>query len=409
MNLGRGAACLAAVCVFVPSAAQAALWAVDPSMELSSAANDNYGLAFDRRNRVGSLSVTGGLVASRETESAATRLDASLVGLALRGDLHQDEWQDSLALSHALSGPVDSFTWDAKSVRDQTLQTPVSSADLLIGRGLQRNTSADAAWRRNITERLSMDTGLDIRRARYSASLRGARDYQDGSGSASLRYLLDERGSVNARFVHQDYRSLDNDVRVLTDSLSLGETRALSENISVALSGGGYRSRSAVVQAVLVCPGDAASCANGQAPVVVAQVGHSARWGVQYNASCNGQIDERTRFAASAGRQQDPSGAGVTVLSDTLHADLDRTYSETLSGALAYTRSSSRFQGTFGGGPSRLQTLSASVNKALSPRWSLRAHADYQRSVQAFEGLRAHALSLSVTLRYEWQRVEAHP
>ena len=404
MNLGLGAACLAAVCVFVPTPVQAALWAADPSLELTSAANDNYGLAFDRRNRVGLASMTGGLVASRETETQATRLNANLVGLLLRGDLHQAEWQDSLTLSHSLKGPVDAFAFDAKTARDQTLQSPSSSADLLIGRGLKRDMSGDASWEHGLTERLSATGALAILRTRYSASLLGARDYQDGSASASLRYLLDERDSVTAALAHQDYRTLDDRVRSLTDSLSVGGSRALSETSNASVSVGAYRQRTGVVQAVLACPGGTPTCGT---PIVVAQVGRQARWGAQYNASYDARLSELTRFSASAARQQDPSGSGVTVLNDTLRAGVDHAYSETLASQLTYTRASSRYQGLAGGAASRLQTLTAVLSKQFSPQLSLRATADYKRSTQAFDGLHAHSTSVALTLRYEWQRLDA--
>ena len=406
MNRGRGAACLAAVCVMAPAPARAASWAADPSLEVSSAANDNYGLAFGRRDRVGLVSMTGGLVASRETESMATRLNAGLVGLALRGDLHRDEWQDSLALSHTFSDPIDTFAFDAKSTRDETLQTPVSSADVLIGRGLQRQAGADASWQHQLTERLSVSGALALARARYSASLAGAHDYQNGSASTSLRYRLDERDSVNANGVHQDYRTLDNAVRSMTDSLTVGGSRALSETSDVAVTLGAYRTRTNVLTAVLACPAGAATCT---VPNVVARTGRSARWGAQYNASYEGRLTPLTKLSARAVRQQDPSGAGVTVLADTLRAEIDHSYSETLSGSLSYTRSSSRYEGIAGGQVSRLQTLSAAVSQQVSPQLSLRATADYQRSAAAFEGLRAHAASVAITLRYEWQRLEAHP
>ena len=404
MNLGRGAACLAAVCVFVPSSVQAALWAAAPSLELSSVANDNYGLAFDRRNRVGLVSMTGGLLASRETETMATRLNANLVGLFLRGDLHQDEWQDSLSLSHTLKGPVDTFSFDAKAARDETLQTPVSSADLLIGRGLQRSATGEGSWEHHLTERLGMSGSLAIVRTRYSAAQLGAHDYQDGSGSASLRYLLDERSSVNASLAHQDYRTLDNGVRSMTDSLSMGGSRALSETSTATVSIGAYRARTGVVQPVLACPGNSASCGT---PIVVTQVGRAAHWGAQYNASYDGRLSELTHVNASAARQQDPSGAGVTVLSDTLRAGVDHAASETLSSNLSYTFSRSRYEGLSLGQTSRLQTLTATATKQLTPQLSLRATADHKRSSQSFDGLRAHSTSIAFTLRYEWQRLDS--
>lgn len=403
MRAGRGAACLAAVGILVPAAAQAALWAADPSVELTSGADDNYGLAFDHRHRVGLVSMTGGLVAARETENTTTHLDAKLVGLMLRGDLRQNEWQDSLVLSHAVTGPTDSFGLDLKTSRDETLQTPVSSADVLIGRGLQIDAGGHASWDHRLTERLGVSGVLGLDRRRYSASLAGAHDYQDGSGVVSLRYLLDERGSVKASLAHQDYRTLDNDVRSFTDSLTVGGSRALSETSNASVSLGAYRNRSSVVQAVLAC-GDAA-CSH---PVVVARTGHVARWGVQYDASYGGSLTERTRVGLSAARQQDPSGAGVTVLGDSLRASLEHAVSETLTGSLSVTRSTSRYEGVVGGQASRLQTLAATLSKTLSPRLTVRANVDVRRASQAFDGLHAHAASASITLRYEWQRLEAH-
>ena len=378
----------------------------DPSLEWASGVDDDYGLAFDRRNRVGYASMTGGLVASRETENTATRLNAGLVGLLLRGDLHQGEWQDNLALSHSVKGPVDNVLLDAKTSRDETLQAPATSADLLIGRGLRRSLSVDASWDHELTPRLSTSTSLAVTRQRYSGSLAGAHDYQNATESASLRYRLDERDSVNANVVHQDYRTLDDGVREFTDSLTVGATRAMSETSNASVSLGAYRSRSKVLQPVVACPGNATSCDSGEV-IVVEQVGHVARWGVQYNASYGGQLTERTRLDASAVRQQDPSGAGVTVLGDTLRASLDHSYSETLQGTLAFTRSSARYLGS-ASQSSRLQTLSAQASRQLSPRLSLRVNADWRRSALVFDGLRAHDVAVSVTLRYEWQRLEAH-
>jgi hypothetical protein len=404
MRFGRGAAWVAAVCVFVPGAAQAALWAADPSMELTGGGNDNYGLALDRRNRVGLASVTGGLALSRETEASVTRLDAGLVGLLLRGDLHQDEWQDHVTLSQTLKAPVDSFAFDARSTRDETLQTPASSADVLIGRGLQRSNGGDASWDHRFTERLSASGTLAINRTRYSATLAGARDYQNGSGSASLRYLLDERDSVNATLVHQDYRTLDDDVRSLTDSVTVGGTRALSETSSASVTLGAYRGRTAVVRPVLACPTGASTCAE---PVVVAQLGRDARWGAQYNVTWSGQLTERTHADVHAVRQQDPSGAGVTVLSDSVSAGVQHAWSETLDGSLTFTHASSRYQGLVLGGTSRLETLAAALSKSLSPQLTLRANAEFRRSTEAFDGLRAHSTGVSLTLRYEWLRLDA--
>ncbi len=244
---------------------------------------------------------------------------------------------------------------------------------------------------------------LGVDRHRYSAALGGAHDYQNGSGSVSLRYLLDERDSVNASLAHQDYRTLANDVRSFTDSLTVGGSRSLTETDNASVSLGAYRSRTSVRQELLGCAD--AACTR---PIIVAQVGHSARWGVQYNASYGAQVTERTRFAASAARQQDPSGAGVTVLSGTLRASLDHSWSETLSGSLALTRATSRYEGIASGQASRLQTLAATISKSISPQLTLRANADYRRSTEASAGLQAHSASVSVTLRYEWQRLEAH-
>jgi hypothetical protein len=406
MSLGHRAACLAAVCVFVPSSAQAALWAADPSLELSCGANDNYGLAFDRRNRVATVSLNGGLVASRQTENMSTSLNANVVGLGLRGDLHQDEWQDSVALAHTLAGPVDSFAFSAKTARDDTRQTPGGSADLLIGRGLQRSADATASWSRALTERYSATSALAWQRTRYSSALAGAHDYQNVSASASLRYLVDERSSVNANVAHQDYRTLDDAVRSLTDSLTFGASRALSETSNASLALGAYRSRTAALQAVLVC---AQTCQDGQSgPVVVARAGHVARWGLQYSASYDGQLNEITKFSASAARQQDPSGAGATVRSDTLKASVDHAFSETLNGALAWNRSTSTFLGGLGGPQSRFQSLGLLVSRAISPRMTVRANVDYKRAGQPLAGADAHSASFAITLRYEWQRLEAH-
>ncbi len=402
------AATLAAVCALAAAPARAALWTAEPSVELACGANDNYGLAFDRRNRVATMAVTGSLLGTRATEAGATSLDAKLVGLALRGDLHQNEWQDSVTLDHKFAGPLDSFEFSGATARDDTRQIPGGSVDLLTARGLQRSNQATGDWTRALSERLSVVTGLGYQRTRYSAGLAGAHDYRNASGSASLRWLADERSSVNASASHQDYRTLDGGVRSQTDSLTFGGSRAFSETQSASLSLGAYRSRTTVKQAVLVC---SLSCQEGLAGVsVLLETGRSARWGLQYNAGYGGALTETTKLAVSAARQQDPSGAGATVRSDTLRASLDHAFSETLSSSLNWTLSRAAYLGVQSGPSSQLQGLGLLLAKNLSPRWTLRANADWRRSAESLSGAHAdaHASSVAITLRYEWQRLEAH-
>ena len=409
MTPSRRLAALAAACSLVPSAAQAAWWTLDPSVELSGGANDNYGLLVGSKNRVGTASMTGGFVASRQTENSSTGLTANLVALALRGDTHQNEFQDSIALSQSLAGPVDSFTLNAQWSRDDTLQTPTSSGDLLIGRGLQRHESATGGWTRQLTERLGVVSNLSIERARYSQALVGAKDYQDGSATAALQYVVDERTTANVSASHQDYRALDESVRSLTDSLTAGFARDLSETGNLSLNLGAYRTRLRAPHEVLVCPVDVVLCEIGlAAPVVVADGGRSTRWGLQYSGAYNAQFTETTKGAASISRQQAPSGAGVTVRSDLFRASLDHAWSERTAATLAYTRSGSTYQGVGQQPSSTLQTLGLQLSQALSPQMSVRANVDYKRSSEAFTALSAHSASFTITLHYDWQRLEAH-
>ena len=222
MRVGRGLPVLAAAWALAPSVASAADWSVDRNVELSCGVDDNYGLGVDARRRADSLSLTGGIGASRATENAVTSLAGQLTDQLLRGDIGQNELQDKLTLSQTLNDPIDHFEMTATLAHDNTLQTPTSSADLLLGRGLRRSSGATAAWTRRLTERLGASLDAGLARTAYGLSLAGAKNYQSAAIDAGLQYAWDERDNLHLGLGHSDYRTEDGSARSLGEHLSLG-------------------------------------------------------------------------------------------------------------------------------------------------------------------------------------------
>jgi len=398
-------AAIAAACALAPvlPPSHAAAWGVDRSLEWGVDANDNYGLPVGQTNRVAAMSLTGGVGAGRRTENSQTRLEARLTGQALRGDLHQGEVDGNLSFSHAVTAPRDEFAWNAAKTQDTTLQTPLSSADLLLGRIRRRTENVTATWTRRLSERWSTTGSLALDRAIYSQRVSGAVDYRNLTLAANSQFRLDERSTLSARLSHADYRTLEGGSRALTDSLGAGLSRNFSATASAGVNIGRYRTRSEALQPVRVCPVQADLCQAGIVSyIVIDQLGSTLRWGLQYSGSGSLQLDERSRVSFSASRQQDPSGAGVLVRSDTLAATLAHAFTPTLDGTFAYTRSRSTYEGLVTAPQPRLQTLAAQLSKALAPDTTLRAEFRHTRSDEPVSGRHAHANSLSLVLRVEW-------
>jgi hypothetical protein len=398
----------AALSLLIPCAAYAEWWTVERHLETTLGTNTNYLLVPDPSNSVSTLSLTGGLLASRQTESSATRFNAGLTAFGLRGLPGQNYIDGSVGLSQTLMAPRNSFNVSGSFVQDTTFDIANGSTDVALGRGQRRTELASGSWSHAFSERLSGSVQGSISRVVYGEQLATASNYRNASLSLGTQYQLDEVDSLNAQIGRSDYRTLDALTRSTTENYSVGLSRALSERSNLSASLGRYASQTTALQPVLVCPLQASLCQAGLvAYVLVQRAGQSSSSGWQYSLSYAYKIDEVTDFAFSAGRQQAPSGTGLVVLSENVSASLGHAFSPTLNGSASYALSKSLYEGVANAPSPGLQTVGVSLSAQLAPQLSVSGAYKYNRSNESHFALSAHSNSLSFTLRYDWPRLEA--
>jgi len=377
---------------------------------MSLGGNTNYNLA-EHPDRVAQLNASVILGASRETEAATTRLDTRLTEQFLRGDLHQNEFLDFLTLSQSLKDERDAWSGQLSSTRTDTLQGvgTTTSANLILGHGIQQTSTAQAAWSHSLSERQSVNGSATFTHTGYSANLVTAQNYDQVSLGGGWQYALDERDQLTAQASHADFHVLNKSQRSFIDNLQVGATRELDETQSLIANVGASRTRQEVRQSILVCPTDVALCDAGLVQAIPVQVRNSGHdWGVLYDLEWTAGWTPTTRSSTKAQRSVDPSGIGLASRSTLFAAGLDHDWSERWHGGVNLTRSSSSLAGLTTAQQATLLTLDAHLSVALTPRWSLGSSIDLKKSDSPLDGVRAHGASFLVTLHYDGQRLEAH-
>ncbi len=392
------------VLLLLPLTARADLWSIDSNISSRFESNDNPSLSHNSSGTVNSLSLSTGLNASRQLENWATGVSGVLTGVK-QGGSAEDRLDGSLGLTQSLTGERDTFTASANFTQD--FNNVVQNADVTLGQGQRRTTSLSGSWRHSLTERLSTNTQIGAEQTRFGQQLGGAVDFRSASASAGLSYRLSETDTLSLSASHSLYRADDESSRQTTNSLNLGFSRALTEDTSVSLSLGVYRTRSSFLVQTLVCPLPVSFCQLGLVPFEIVNVPvDETGQGLQGNASYSLRFDEVSGFAFSAGSQEAPSGSGTVVRSDTVSALADRSFSETLVGSAAYAWSRSRYPGGRIVAQAEQQSLLLSLSKQLAPDLSLAAA--YQRTQSDAGGSSGSASSnsVSISLNYRWPTVQ---
>lgn len=397
--------CAVAV-VLAPLEAHADLWSIEDSLTSRLEWNDNVALAQVSPGSVNTLSLSNALNASRQLENSVTRMKADVTALRQQGAGGQNRIDGQLALSQSLSDPLNTVNLALQYSQD--FNDVVSNADVTLGQGRRRTTLLSTGWSRALSERLSASTQLSVDRTGYGQTLSGAVDYRDTALSGGLSYGLSEMSSLGLQASRSSYRAADDTNRSTTDAIDMSLSHVVSDRTSGSVSFGFYRTASTALGARLACPLAAAFCDAGLVPfVIVRDRLDTSRHGLKFSASYRYQFSETTDASFSVARQQVPSGAGTLVRNDTLSAGVNRSFSPTLVGSANYVRSRSMLQeGATAARPGQ-STLSLSLAKQLAPDLSLQA--GYRRSQLDHSGVgaRARSNSVSVSLQYDWPKLDA--
>ncbi|MFM9915806.1 MAG: hypothetical protein ACKVOX_08365 [Rhizobacter sp.] len=384
----------------------AELWTVENSVQSRFELNDNVTLSRISPGTVNTLSLSNTLNASRQLENSATHVNAAFNALRQRGNGGNDRIDGQIGLTQTLTDPLNEFS--VSGLYSQDFNNAVQNADVTVGRGLRRTTALSASWSRAITELLSASTQVSTSLTGYGKQVTGAAGFTNTSVSASLSYRLTETDTLSVQLSHSDYRVDASSNHSQTNFVSVGMSRTLTERVSASLNLGLYRTESSAVSSRIACPLEISLCRAGLVSYIVARSNaDSAANGLQYSSTYNYRFDESSSFSFASGTQQTPSGAGAVTRGQSLSLGATHAFSETLNGSMGYALSRSKFQGTSQGGTAAQRSFSMSISKLLAPELSLQAGYQWSQANNVGSGNTAQSNSISVSLKYDWSRIDA--
>ncbi|MDL2338318.1 MAG: hypothetical protein QFE16_10790 [Pseudomonadota bacterium] len=397
---------LCAVAWGLSASAHAELWTIENSVQSRFELNDNVTLSRNSPGTVNTLSLSNTLNAARQMENSATHVNASFNALRQRGNGGNDRIDGQLGLTQSLTDPLNEFS--VSGLYSQDFNNVVQNADVTVGRGLRRTQSLSANWSRAITELLSASTQVSTSLTGYGKQVSGAAGFTNTSVSASLSYRLTETDTMSVQLSHSDYRADASSNHSQTNFVSVGMSRSLTERVSASLNLGLYRTENSVAGSRVACPLEISLCRAGLVPyILVRSNADTAANGLQYSSTYNYRFDESSSFSFATGTQQTPSGAGAVTRGQSLSLGATHAFSETLSGSMGYALSRSKFQGTSQGGTASQRSFSMSMSKQLAPELSLQTAYQWSQANNVGAGNTAQSNSVSVSLKYDWSRIDA--
>lgn len=386
-------------------AAHADQWTVENSIQSRVEWNDNVTLSKNSPGNVNTLSLSNTLNAARQLENSATRVNAAFSALRQQGRGGNDRIDGQIGLTQTLSDELNQ--WSVSGLYSQDFNNVVQDADVTVGRGERRTRSLSASWARAISELMSASTQVSASRTSYGNQIAGAAGFTNKAVSAGLSYRLTETDTLSVQVSHSEYQPEASPNHSQTNFVSIGLARSLSERVTASLDLGLYRTESSVQQRRLACPLDVALCRAGLVPYVIVQgQDNSAANGLQYNSTYNYRFDERTSFSFATGTQQTPTGAGTVTRGQSLNLGATHAFSETLNGSMGFALSRSKFQGTSAGGTAAQRSFSMFLSKLLAPELSLQAGYQWSQSNNVGAANTAQSHSFSVSLKYDWAKLD---
>jgi hypothetical protein len=354
--------------IWIAGSSQAAEWSIEPSVSARASVTDNLNLTpgtsesiwwtnlapqakFARRTEASEISGVARLSFNRypgNPQFDAT--DQLLSGVAQFGE-ERTRW-----------GLAGSFT------RDSTLQSEQATTGIAQARRQRSLSSLSPSWRFQLSERSSLFANYQYSMAEYEAGA-GLRDYSDQQASLGYQYLLTETTALSMNAGGGRFETENADVRSDTLRLDAGLTHSLSEQLSVGFNAG-YR-RTDTRLSALLCPVVPAQLCEFLNIPLEQFVSRTRDTGLSLSATADFQW-ELTTLGVNLGRNTNPSGSGLVVVTDRAGGSLRHNFSEKFSGSLSADGLRSRYVAG-PAGESRFYNMDASAQYKPGERWTLSA------------------------------------
>ena len=199
-------------------------------------------------------------------------------------------------------------------IRDNTLMSELQTTGLVL-RFTQRNQwTANPSWTRNITEKLSIQSGLQLSNTTYEDGLSlGLVDYQLFGGSGGLLYQMTERDQIQLTGSYMNFHTTNAPApfRASFPGVNLSLTHAFTETLTGTAYGG---------------PRFVSSSTQTVSDNIKAQ---STVW--LFGASLTKKFEERTSIQVNMAREIVPSGFGLLFQTDRAGLTVAHELSETLT------------------------------------------------------------------------------
>jgi len=292
---------------------QAAEWSVLPSIGVKGVYNDNLVLTpFPHNATYGYwISPMAEFAGKTERLEVSGRVAADFV--SYYGGEESTFTNIHLPLSVRYKTEKDLLGFNGGFIRDNTLMTELLTTGVVL-RFTQRNQwTANPTWTRSITEKLSVQSSVQLNDTTYENGLRlGLVDYQLFGGSGGLLYQLTEQDQIQLSGSYTNFHTTNAPApfRASFPGVNLSLTHAFTETLTGTAYGG-----PSFVSSTTQTAGDNIKT-------------HSTVW--LFGANLTKKFESST-IRVSASRNIMPSGFGLLIQTDRASLAASHDLTETLT------------------------------------------------------------------------------
>ena len=366
----------AAAASVAANTAVAAEWTVEPGAQLTTQAQNNARMSVDGGNTDTSIGAQAGLQLARRTERLEITSSSRVYFQRYQRDTGLDRNDQQLDLALHWNGEHLSWNGAAAVTRDTTLTSELGTTGLTQSNRRHEgyDFSLGPSW--NISEHLSMGSGVGLQIDRYPGPSLGLTDYRFGTANVNAGYQISDRTSVS--------------LVGSAGHFSSGNSNTSTDNASVRLQG-------------QYAWAELWTLSGGAGPSWI-EANHRRQQGVVYSASVSRKL-ERSSLSLSASRSQSPSGFGILTDTDDVKLSFATQIREHVTGSLSggLTRRKDALPAFGLEFPEvRYRQIDASLSWQVAPSWGLVFAANNRaQRVATFSGS-ALANSYEALLTLNW-------
>lgn len=385
------------------SAARAAEWSLEPSIDLRGEYDSNIHLTPGPHNGVWGA-----------TLSPDARFRGATEALDVSGDLRFNlnrYWGESgldtndyiFGLRSTYKGERDVVGFNADAVRDSTLVSELAETGVVLTRDQRTRLTANPSWTHALTERTSIGASYTFNDVHYANTAgTGLVNYRDQTATVTLQQLLSEREIASIAGSWERYETAQS--RATTYAVQVAYDRAFSESVHANVTVGARNTRTTLFSEALVCEGTILfGICFGNVTAIPFSVSET-HTGYIFSAS----LDKRWETATLSGQVShvlNPSGIGTLVETDRVALSWNQQWSPTVSYSVYGAAYQAKDIGSFSTGKSRYYTIEPRASWRITEWWTLTG--GYRYNHAGYPGTSSNASDnvAYLVLTYTWPKL----